>query len=111
MGLGAVARRDAHRPPRALRPSGSARRPSRRRLCAPSNPVTLKKEATRPPGLNCLQQQDRIDAFAHEFNVERPHEALSMKCLAELYVASPRRYGGLPELTYPFHDGDIRPDR
>jgi hypothetical protein len=30
-----------------------------------------------------------------------------MKCPAELYVASPRRYGGLPELTYPFHDRDI----
>lgn len=30
-----------------------------------------------------------------------------MKCPAELYVASPRRYDGLPELTYPFHDCDI----
>jgi hypothetical protein len=26
---------------------------------------------------------------------------------AELYVASPRRYNGPPELTYPFHDRDI----
>jgi hypothetical protein len=30
-----------------------------------------------------------------------------MKCPAELYAASPRRYDGLPELTYPFHDRDI----
>ena len=30
-----------------------------------------------------------------------------MKCPAELYSASPRRYDGLPELTYPFHDRDI----
>src|SRR5271165_4027733 len=38
--------------------------------------LTLKKEATRPPGMNSLQQQDRFDAFVHEFNTERPHEAL-----------------------------------
>ena len=69
--------------------------------------LTLKKEATRPPGANSLQQQDRFDAFVHEFNVERPHEALGMKCPAELYLVSPRRYDGLPELTYPFHDRDV----
>src|SRR4051794_31735177 len=69
--------------------------------------LTLKKEATRPPGQNSLQQQARFDAFLQEFNPDRPHEALAMKCPAELYVASPRRYDGLPELTYPFHDRDI----
>src|SRR3989441_6213911 len=41
--------------------------------------LTLKLEATRPPGLNSLQQQDRFDAFVNEFNVERPPEALQMK--------------------------------
>jgi hypothetical protein len=69
--------------------------------------LTLKKEATRPPGSNSLQQQDRFDAFVQEFNAERPHESLGMKCPAELYLASPRRYDGLPELTYPFHDRDL----
>ena len=69
--------------------------------------LTLKKEATRPPGMNCLQQQARFDAFVHEFNVERPHEALAMKCPAELYSASSRPYQGLPELTYPLHDRDV----
>ena len=49
--------------------------------------LTLKKEATRPPGINSLQQQARFDAFVQEFNAERPHEALAMKCPAELYVA------------------------
>jgi hypothetical protein len=44
---------------------------------------------------------------SREFNVERPHEALDMKCPAELYVASPRPYDGLPELSYPFHDREI----
>ena len=36
-----------------------------------------------------------------EFNNERPHEALDMKCPAELYAPSPRPYDGLPELDYP----------
>ena len=56
--------------------------------------LTLKKEATRPPGMNCLQQQARFDAFVHEFNVERPHEALAMMCparaLFRLATALPR---------------------
>ena len=69
--------------------------------------LTLKEEATRPPASNSLQQQGRFDAFVHEFNRERPHEALAMKCPADCYAASPRRYDGLPELTYPFHDRDI----
>lgn len=57
--------------------------------------LTLKKEATRPPGMNSLQQQERFDAFVAEFNDERPP--------AEVYRASPRPYNGLPELIYPFH--------
>jgi transposase InsO family protein len=69
--------------------------------------LTLKKEATRPPGMNSLQQQGRFDAFVHEFNTERPHEALAMKCPAELYSASTRRYTGLGDLDYPLHDRDI----
>ena len=69
--------------------------------------LTLKKEATRPPGLNSLQQQAKFDAFLREFNTERPHEALAMKCPAELYAASPRPYDGLPQLEYPLHDRDI----
>jgi len=69
--------------------------------------LTLKKEATRPPGNNSLQQQQRFDEFVREFNDERPHEALKMRCPAQLYTPSPRPYRGLPELTYPFHDRDI----
>src|SRR6516165_12113055 len=69
--------------------------------------LTLKKEATRPPGMNSLQQQARFDAFLHEFNVERPHEALAMKCPSEFYAPSTRPYDGLPDLAYPLHDRDI----
>jgi len=69
--------------------------------------LTLKQEATRPPGMNSLQQQAKFDAFLREFNEERPHEALDMKRPAEVYAASPRPYLGLPELSYPLHDRDI----
>jgi len=69
--------------------------------------LTLKKETTRPPGMNTLQQQDRFDAFVTEFNAERPHEALNMKTPGEVYQPSQRPYNGLPELDYPFHDRDI----
>ena len=41
-----------------------------------------------------------------EFNDERPHEAIQMKVLAELYAPSSRAYQGLPE-AHPFHDRDI----
>jgi len=69
--------------------------------------LTLKKEATRPPGMNSLQQQARFDAFVDEFNTERPHEALAMKTPAEAYAPSPRPYRGLPDLRYPLHDRDV----
>ena len=68
---------------------------------------TLKQETTRPPGMNSLQQQARFDDFIHEFNEERPHEAIAMKYPAELYQPSPRAYTGLGELEYPFHDRTI----
>jgi transposase InsO family protein len=69
--------------------------------------LTLKKEATRPPGMNSLQQQARFDEVVREFNSERPHEALNMKCPAEIYTPSSRPYDGLPELTYPLHDREV----
>src|SRR5215471_20148811 len=69
--------------------------------------LTLKKEATRPACQNSLQQQARFDAFLQEFNNERPHEAIAMKCPAEIYTASPRQYDGLPELSYPLHDREV----
>jgi transposase InsO family protein len=69
--------------------------------------LTLKQETTRPPGANFLQQQEHFDAFVEEFNTERPHEALAMKCPAQLYATSPRPYTGLPDIEYPFHDREI----
>lgn len=69
--------------------------------------LTLKREATRPPGMNSLQQQARFDAFVDEFNTERPHEGLDMRTPAQVYQASTRPYQGLPELSYPLHDRDL----
>lgn len=66
--------------------------------------LTLKREATRPAGENILQQQARFDDFVEEFNTCRPHQALGMKFPGELYRPSPRAFGPLPELHYPFHD-------
>lgn len=69
--------------------------------------LTLKKETTRPAQMNSLQQQARFDDFINEFNTERPHEALDMKCPQEAYSPSERPYTGLPEVDYPFHDTDV----
>ncbi|MDQ7774356.1 MAG: IS481 family transposase [Elusimicrobiales bacterium] len=69
--------------------------------------LTLKKETTRPAGGNFLQQQARFDGFMEEFNNERPHEALEMKCPGEVYTPSARPYRGLIEPEYPFHDRTV----
>jgi putative transposase len=69
--------------------------------------LTLKKEATKPPAKNFLQQQGKFDDFIEEFNHDRPHQALNMKYPGELYSPSPRPYQGLSEVEYPFHDRTI----
>ncbi len=40
--------------------------------------------------------------WRQEFNHERPHEALGMKCPKEIYTQSARAYAGSPrDLVYP----------
>jgi transposase InsO family protein len=68
---------------------------------------TLKQATARPAAHNLLQQQGKFDDFIHEYNFERPHEALEMKRPADLYQASARAYRGLPEVDYPLHDRTI----
>ena len=72
---------------------------------------TLNIEAKRPAGSNFLQQQAKFDTFVPEFNDERPHEALAMKCPADVYQPSTRQYRGLAELSYPFHDRTVLVNR
>ena len=69
--------------------------------------LTLKQEATKPAGENLLQQQEKFNFFIDEYNHERPHQALDMKCPGEIYQPSARKYQGLPELKYPLHDRTI----
>jgi len=69
--------------------------------------LTLKQEAPKPASKNFLQQQARFDQFISTFNEERPHQALNMRCPAELYRPSSRTYSGLPDIEYPFHDRTI----
>ena len=68
---------------------------------------TLKFETTKPPGDNLLQQQERFDGFIKEFNFERPHQALDMKCPTDVYKKSSRPYQGLPDITYPGYDKSL----
>ena len=46
--------------------------------------------------------QDALDLWREEFNYERPHESLGMRCPGEVYLPSERKYEGTPEdLDYP----------
>jgi hypothetical protein len=64
---------------------------------------TSRLDMNKPPP----DSPDRFDAFVEEFNQERPHEALAMKCPAEVYSPSSRPYRGIPEPHYPFHDRTV----
>jgi hypothetical protein len=65
---------------------------------------TLKAETAKPPAATAAEQQARFDAFRHEFNHHRPHEALGQQMPAELYRPSPRQMPAhVPE---PWYDPD-----
>jgi putative transposase len=65
---------------------------------------TLKAEATRPSQASFAGQQKHFDAFQHEYNHERPHEALAQQTPASQYQASPRPLpAALPAPQYPSH--------
>ena len=49
---------------------------------------SLKAETTRPAAGSLGAQQRRFNAVRHEFNQERPHEALDQATPAACYVAS-----------------------
>ncbi len=48
-------------------------------------------------GRNVPDRQASFDEWRRTFNHERPHEALGMKCPAEVYESSSRKYEGSPE--------------
>jgi len=66
---------------------------------------TLKEEVPPRVCKNLLAQQEQLDRFREEFNERRPHEALKMKCPADFYKPSLKRFPEtLPEPTYLHHD-------
>jgi transposase InsO family protein len=65
---------------------------------------TMKDETQYPPAENLPTQQKCFDLFRHEFNYERPHQALAQKRPAEVWEPSPRPYPErIPEPDYPRH--------
>jgi putative transposase len=65
---------------------------------------TLKQETATPPQRTIPQQQQAFDRFRHEYNHERPHEAIDNRPPDKLYRSSPRPYPRrIPEVTYPDH--------
>jgi putative transposase len=64
---------------------------------------TLKAEATRPPASGFIAQQRKFDHFRHEYNHERPHEALDMQTPASVYEPSPR---AMPDKLLPLEYPD-----
>jgi transposase InsO family protein len=66
---------------------------------------TLKEEILPRSAKNLLVQQEQLDRFREDFNERRPHEALKMKCPADVYKPSLKRYPDkLPEPVYSHHD-------
>lgn len=57
---------------------------------------TLKAEATVPPKGELSEQQRILDRFRHEYNDERPHEALGQRTPASRYSVSRRRMPSKP---------------
>jgi transposase InsO family protein len=62
---------------------------------------TLKAEATRPPQYDLAAQQRAFDRFRHEYNDERPHEAIGLRTPASRYAVSRRRKIEFSSPTYP----------
>lgn len=63
---------------------------------------TLKQEVTSSPQANLKVQQRAFDAFRHDYNHERPHEALEQKAPVTVYNHSSRPYPKqLPDVQYP----------
>lgn len=70
---------------------------------------TLKQETAKPPASSRRAQQNAFDRFRHEYNQERPHEALEQQTPASHYRSSPRVYPDrIPE---PEYSSEFKPKR
>jgi putative transposase len=66
--------------------------------------ATLKAETSRPPAATAAEQQARFDRFRHDFNDNRPHEALGQVPPTSRYRPSPRPYPH--KIEAPWYDAD-----
>ena len=56
--------------------------------------LALEQSQERKARANLAQQQQALEKFRHEYNEERPHEALEQRTPGQLYVGSQRIYNG-----------------
>ena len=70
--------------------------------------ATLKAETSRPPAATAVEQQVRFDRFRHDFNDNRPHEALGQVPPTSRYRPSPRPYPKKIEAPWYDADHDVR---
>ena len=66
---------------------------------------TMKEELLKFVTFECLEDADRaLQNWRNKYNTVRPHEALNMRCPADLYVRSSKVY---PERVLPYqYNGD-----
>jgi putative transposase len=57
--------------------------------------LTLKNETASPPRRTLALQIQSLKDFQHEYNFERPHEALDMKAPGNIYTPSSRIWDGI----------------
>ena len=53
---------------------------------------TLKESTAMPPQANLIKQQKAFNDFVHEYNFDRPHEALGMEKPGAVYAFSKQSY-------------------
>jgi len=78
---------------------------------------TLKESAIQPPRKNLKDQQKAFNQFVHEYNFERPHEALNQQTPESVYRPSQKSYPiRIPPVEYDTnvivrqvrHNGEIK---
>lgn len=78
---------------------------------------TLKSDALDPVAKNLREQQKAFDAYRHDFNYDRPHEALNDRTPSDYYKTSnrpyvkhphPPEYGYDYKTRYVRHSGEIK---
>lgn len=67
---------------------------------------TLKQETASPPAANRRAQQRAFHRFRHEYNQQRPHQALDMQTPSALYQPSLRRFPA--RLSEPEYGSSMR---